>query len=266
MERKDTYMESFLIGKLPKSFAESEASIFAKKVMGALLFHAETYKKVRETGVVVCSNEQLRKVASIGKEYLLPAIKELESYGLIERNTGRTWKQGEKKQASEYKINVEALLEPLKKKELENDCFLEKFSFLRTPSEPSADGESPTYTNSNTKTNTNSYSDSFSKTNSDSFSKTNSDSDSSSKTNSDSDSSSKTNSDSSSNLYLEKKPNGLKTYSDEELMDFDEEDFVKFYTLSKEDKDRFFSESVVCRYNNIFLTNPNLIIKYIQNQ
>lgn len=152
------YLEEQLFSRLPKTFRESEASIYAKKVMGALLLCAETFSKVRETGVVVCSNETLREKSRIGKRYLLPAVDELVRYGLIERNPGKKWKADEKKQASEYLINFRALTQPLPKKELEDDDFLAKFSFLDTPRNTSIHGVGPTSTPTSSSTPTYSYS------------------------------------------------------------------------------------------------------------
>ena len=144
---------------LPKNVKNSDLSVNAKKILASIINYHLVNEKVRVTGFLAISNDNLRQSACIGKDYLMTAIQELIECRLIDRKAGKKWKRGEPKMATEYRLIKENLLKPIQKPT--NEQLLE---ILFNAPETTSVGNSPT--------NTNTYTDSESDTKSDSESST----------------------------------------------------------------------------------------------
>lgn len=86
----------------------------SRRLLATLMYHFNTNEKAKETGYLIINNFDLIK--ALGWKYngssrnrLLSSITILELYNLIERETGKKWKKGEKPSASKYFINWENL-------------------------------------------------------------------------------------------------------------------------------------------------------------
>ena len=143
---------------LPKTVKDSDLSINAKKVLATIINYYLVRDKVRTTGFLAISNEDLRKSVGIGKEYLESAVQELKECRLVERKAGKKWKAGEKSMASEYRLVKENLTKPIHKPT--SDDLLEML--FSTPSEPLCTVDSPTNTNTVTDTGPNTETDTYS--------------------------------------------------------------------------------------------------------
>lgn len=121
---KDKFEEMF--DRLPSNIKETEVLRYGtKKVLAALLFLSQNSKTI-ENGVIYCSNAILRKLSGMNSTDLLQSIEQLVDYDLITRKKGKPWKEGEKKEASEYTINHEKLQQPIVEKTFD-DLFSEFF-------------------------------------------------------------------------------------------------------------------------------------------
>ena len=128
---------------LPPTVKDSDLSKNAQKVLATIINYNLVNDKVRSTGFLAINNEDLRKSAGIGKEYLRAAVQELIECRLITRKVGQKWKEGEKSMASEYRLILENLRKPIKKPT--SDDLLEML--FSTPLKPLCTGDSPTNTN-----------------------------------------------------------------------------------------------------------------------
>ena len=89
----------------------------AKNVLAALMHCLLVSKGAEESGFLIKGNKELRELLEMNRDYMMDALRELEEYDLIKRIQGKTRKQGEKAQASEYHFNWDNIFDkPLKKK------------------------------------------------------------------------------------------------------------------------------------------------------
>ena len=142
---------------LPQTVKDSDLSVYAQKVLATIINYHLINEKVRTTGFLAINNEDLRKSAGVGKNYVIGALRELIECKLIDRKVGAKWKVGEQKMASEYRLILENLKKPIKKPS--SDELLEML--FSTPSEPLCTGDSPTNTNSISNSISNTISDSI---------------------------------------------------------------------------------------------------------
>ena len=106
---------------LPKSIKDSDVlSNNDKKVLGAILHYFLILDKAKENKYIILTNEDLRKTVCIRNAYVLSSVQNLIEMKLIKRECGKTWKKGEKPQASKYYVNWSNLKKPLKKMEFED--------------------------------------------------------------------------------------------------------------------------------------------------
>lgn len=106
---------------LPKSIKDSDVlNKNDKKVLGAILHYFLILDKAKENKYVILTNEDLRKTVCIRKANVLSSVQNLIEMKLIRRECGKTWKEGEKPQASKYYVNWSNLKKPLKKPEFED--------------------------------------------------------------------------------------------------------------------------------------------------
>lgn len=106
---------------IPKHINESDVlDKYDKKVLGAILHYFLVLDKAKENKYVILTNDDLRKTIGIRKASMLLSIQKLTELGLIKRECGKTWREGEKPQASKYFINWDNLKRPLKKPEFED--------------------------------------------------------------------------------------------------------------------------------------------------
>ena len=106
---------------LPKSIKDSDVlSNNDKKVLGAILHYFLILDKAKENKYIILTNEDLRKTVCIRKTDMLSSVQNLIEMKLIKRECGKTWKKGEKPQASKYYVNWSNLKKPLKKLEFED--------------------------------------------------------------------------------------------------------------------------------------------------
>ena len=131
---------------LPPTVKDSDLSNNAKRVLATIINYHLVNDKVRISGFLAINNENLRRSAGIGKEYLRAAVQELIECRLIERKVGQKWKAGEKSMASEYRLIIENIRRPIKKP-TSDDLLNMLFS---APSEPLCTVNSPTNTTTNT--------------------------------------------------------------------------------------------------------------------
>lgn len=89
----------------------------AKNVLAALMHCLLVSKGAEESGFLIKGNKELRELLQMNRDYMMDALRELEEYDLIKRVQGKTRKQGEKAQASEYHFNWDNIFDkPLKRK------------------------------------------------------------------------------------------------------------------------------------------------------
>ena len=89
----------------------------AKNVLAVLMHCLLVSKGAEESGFLIKGNKELRELLQMNRDYMMDALRELEEYDLIKRVQGKTRKQGEKAQASEYHFNWDNIFDkPLKKK------------------------------------------------------------------------------------------------------------------------------------------------------
>lgn len=130
---KDKFEEMF--DRLPSNIKETEVLRHnSKKVLAALL-ELLLHSAAKESRVIYCSNAMLRKLSGMNSNELLQSIEQLVDYDLITRKKGKTWKKGEKKEASEYTVNLKKLKEPLIEKTFD-DLFDEFFDNNETSETP----------------------------------------------------------------------------------------------------------------------------------
>ena len=98
---------------LPQTVKDSNLSTSAKKILATIINYYSMKEKVKETGFLAISNEDLRQSAEVGKEYLILGIQELIECRLISRVAGSKRKTGERSKASVYYLNKENLLKPI---------------------------------------------------------------------------------------------------------------------------------------------------------
>lgn len=106
---------------LPKSIKDSDVlNKNDKKVLGAILHYFLVLDKAKVNKYVILTNEDLRKTVCIRKSSVLTSVQNLIELGLIKRECGKTWTEGEKPQASKYYVNWNNLKKPLKKPTFED--------------------------------------------------------------------------------------------------------------------------------------------------
>lgn len=122
----------------------------AKNVLAVLMHCLLVSKGAEESGFLIKGNKELRELLQMNRDYMMDALRELEEYDLIKRVQGKTRKQGEKAQASEYHFNWDNIFDkPLKKKTSE-----ELFQRFRKSSGTPSGTTITTPTTTSTKTST----------------------------------------------------------------------------------------------------------------
>lgn len=124
-----------MFDRLPSNIKETDIlRLPTKKVLAALL-ELLLHSEARESRVIYAPNARLRKLSGISSNDLLPSIEQLIDYDLITRKVGTVRKEGEKSEASEYKINIKKLKEPLVEKTFDDlfSEFLEEEESLEMP-------------------------------------------------------------------------------------------------------------------------------------
>lgn len=103
---------------LPQNIKETALlSNNAKNVLAMMMHSLLVAKGAQDSGVLVISNNRLRALLEMNRDYMLNAIRELEEYELITRIVGKTRTEGEPSTASEYHFNWDNIYnKPLKKK------------------------------------------------------------------------------------------------------------------------------------------------------
>lgn len=121
----------------------------AKNVLAMMMHSLLVAKGAQDSGVLVISNNRLRALLEMNRDYMLNAIRELEEYELVTRIVGKTRTEGEPSTASEYHFNWDNIYnKPLKKKTSE-----ELFSkFFKPSGTPSGTAITTTITNTITTT------------------------------------------------------------------------------------------------------------------
>ena len=120
---------------LPQNIKETALlSNNAKNVLAMMMHSLLVAKGAQDSGVLVISNNRLRALLEMNRDYMLNAIRELEEYELITRIVGKTRTEGEPSTASEYHFNWDNIYnKPLKKKTSE-ELFSKFFKPSGTPS------------------------------------------------------------------------------------------------------------------------------------
>ena len=120
---------------LPQNIKETALlSNNAKNVLAMMMHSLLVAKGAQDSGVLVISNNRLRALLEMNRDYMLNAIRELEEYELITRIVGKTRTEGEPSTASEYHFNWDNIYnKPLKKKTSE-ELFSKFFKTSGTPS------------------------------------------------------------------------------------------------------------------------------------
>ena len=120
---------------LPQNIKETTLlSDNAKNVLAMMMHSLLVAKGAQDSGVLVISNNRLRALLEMNRDYMLNAIRELEEYELITRIVGKTRTEGEPSTASEYHFNWDNIYnKPLKKKTSE-ELFSKFFKSSGTPS------------------------------------------------------------------------------------------------------------------------------------
>lgn len=110
-----------MFDRLPANIKETEVLRYSTKKVLAALLELLLHSEARESRVIFCQNNRLRKLSGVGSQELLPAIEQLIDYDLISRKVGRVRKEGETKgEASEYIINLKKLKEPIVEKDFDD--------------------------------------------------------------------------------------------------------------------------------------------------
>lgn len=133
---------------LPQNIKETTLlSDNAKNVLAMMMHSLLVAKGAQDSGVLVISNNKLRALLEMNRDYMLNAIRELEEYELVTRIVGKTRTEGEPSTASEYHFNWDNIYnKPLKKKTSE-----ELFSkFFKSSGIPSGTAITTTITTSTT--------------------------------------------------------------------------------------------------------------------
>lgn len=94
---------------LPCISESKEVSEDAKALINHLITLRRTKAKALETGIVAIGNKDLLKQLGWYQDKLNNAILECQTYNFFTRKAGKKWHKGEKRTASEYIINFEAL-------------------------------------------------------------------------------------------------------------------------------------------------------------
>ena len=120
---------------LPQNIKETALlSDNAKNVLAMMMHSLLVAKGAQDSGVLVISNNRLRALLEMNRDYMLNAIRELEEFELITRIVGKTRTEGEPSTASEYHFNWDNIYnKPLKKKTSE-ELFNKFFKHSGTPS------------------------------------------------------------------------------------------------------------------------------------
>lgn len=120
---------------LPQNIKETALlSNNAKNVLAMMMHSLLVAKGAQDSGVLVISNNRLRALLEMNRDYMLNAIRELEEFELITRIVGKTRTEGEPSTASEYHFNWDNIYnKPLKKKTSE-ELFNKFFKPSGTPS------------------------------------------------------------------------------------------------------------------------------------
>lgn len=120
---------------LPQNIKETTLlSDNAKNVLAMMMHSLLVAKGAQDSGVLVISNNRLRALLEMNRDYMLNAIRELEEYELVTRIVGKTRTEGEPSTASEYHFNWDNIYnKPLKKKTSE-ELFSKFFKSSGTPS------------------------------------------------------------------------------------------------------------------------------------
>ena len=129
MNEKTKFEEMF--ARLPSSIKETDVlRLPTKKVLAALL-ELLLHSEARDSRVIYCQNNRLRKLSGIGSQELLPSIQQLIDYDLIKRKVGSK----DKGKASEYTINFKRLKEPIVERTFEDlfGEFIDEGESLETP-------------------------------------------------------------------------------------------------------------------------------------
>lgn len=140
---------------LPQNIKETTLlSDNAKNVLAMMMHSLLVAKGAQDSGVLVISNNRLRALLEMNRDYMLNAIRELEEYELITRIVGKTRTEGEPSTASEYHFNWDNIYnKPLKKKTSE-ELFSKFFKPSGTPSGTATTITTTTSTTSTTSTTT----------------------------------------------------------------------------------------------------------------
>lgn len=126
----------------------------AKNVLAALMHCLLVSKGAEESGFLIKGNKELRELLEMNRDYMMDALRELEEYDLIKRVQGKTRKQGEKAQASEYHFNWDNIFDkPLKRKTSE-ELFQRFRKSSGTPSGTTITTPTTITTSTSTKTST----------------------------------------------------------------------------------------------------------------
>ena len=126
----------------------------AKNVLAALMHCLLVSKGAEESGFLIKGNKELRELLQMNRDYMMDALRELEEYDLIKRAQGKTRKQGEKAQASEYHFNWDNIFDkPLKRKTSE-ELFQRFRKSSGTPSGTTITTPTTITTSTSTKTST----------------------------------------------------------------------------------------------------------------
>lgn len=126
----------------------------AKNVLAALMHCLLVSKGAEESGFLIKGNKELRELLQMNRDYMMDALRELEEYDLIKRVQGKTRKQGEKAQASEYHFNWDNIFDkPLKRKTSE-ELFQRFRKSSGTPSGTTITTPTTITTSTSTKTST----------------------------------------------------------------------------------------------------------------
>lgn len=105
---------------LPKQLQENEEMPNeAKVVLNELLNLCQFNSLAKEQGCVICPNNKLRDLTQLGKSEMMTAIGWLDLFGLVDREAGKTWQKGTKRQASKYTIHFDKLVKPLEQRTFE---------------------------------------------------------------------------------------------------------------------------------------------------
>ena len=141
-----------MMDRLPSNIKETEVLRFQSKKLLAALLELLLHSEARESRIIYCQNDRLRKLSGVGADDFLPSIQQLIDYDLITRKVG----SGEGI-ASEYTINIRKLKEPLVEKTFD-DLFSEFLEDSESSEMPISTTIPITISTSNTTSITNSIS------------------------------------------------------------------------------------------------------------